>query len=64
MHAKRQKPGPLNEDGCFLGVCPNSSFKLVYSLSPGDRWDYVSANRLYMMGLGLKDKRTDLSDVF
>lgn len=36
VHAKRQKPGLLNKDGRFLGMGPESSFKLVYSLSPGD----------------------------
>lgn len=41
--AKRQEPGVLYKDGCFLGVGPEGSFELVDSLSPGDRLDYVSA---------------------
>lgn len=43
VHAERQEQGVRYKDRCFLGICPKSSFKIVFSLSPEDRQDYYSA---------------------
>lgn len=66
VHAERQEPGVLYKNRCFLGICPKSSFKIVYSLSPEDRQDYYSAKPALhdvfkKIPLG---KSTNLSEVF
>lgn len=57
MHAKKEKAGLLNKDGCFLGVCPNRGFMLGCSLSPGDRKCYVSAKLAFHDVLGEHNKK-------